>query len=135
MNCTIPVPVRDWRKKLRIYLMFGITGKFRLMNFQRNESFLKIYHFINQLSEIRYLHLSLPKIKLLWKKITKEIGANRNIIGKLLLLSVKANRLINFEESPKYHLYTVYWSLMFGSFRWFNEKNLKKQTGWVYYTW
>ena len=50
---------------LRIYLIFGIMGKFRQMNFERSESFVKIRHFISELKEINYLHLNLPKIKLL----------------------------------------------------------------------
>ena len=33
--------------------------------------------------------------------------ANRNIIGKLLSLSIKANRLINLEEELKYLSHTV----------------------------
>ena len=79
------------------------------MDFQRSESFINIYHFINQFKAIKYLHLNIPKIKLLCKKENKikEIDANRNIIGKFLSLSIKTNRLINFEEALKYPLHTV----------------------------
>ena len=34
-------------------------------DFPRSKSFLKIYHLINQLKEIKYLYLNMSKIKLL----------------------------------------------------------------------
>ena len=37
----------------------------------------------------------------------KDIAPNRNLIAKLLLLSIKANGLINFKEALKYLSYTA----------------------------
>ena len=77
--------------------------------FSKKQIFSKDVPFHQPVKRNKVPSFKSSKNKITLKKDNKvrEIDANRNIIGILLSLSIKANRLINFDEALKYPLHTV----------------------------
>ena len=97
------------RKDVEDLLNIWDNGKVQADEFSEKRIFSKDTPFHRPIKRKKVPSFKSSKNKITLKKDNKvrELDANKNIIGKLLSLSIKANRLISFEEALKYSLYTV----------------------------
>ena len=105
-NLSSGIPLR---KDVEDLLNIWDNGKVQANEFSEKRIFSKDTQFHQPVKRNKVPSFKSSENKITLKKDNKvrELDTNRNIIGKLLSLSIKANRLINLEEAFKYPLYTV----------------------------
>ena len=89
------------------------NGKTMAENFFNQRFYSKETLFHDPITRNKIPTFQAPKVKLSTNKATKVIDANRNIIGKLITLTAKTLRPIDFEEAFCYPLYGVPLSLAY----------------------